>query len=80
MTFTNWDGKNNLVKIKSYSIFKTISAADTKYHFQCSSYATFSLILSLAFLLVLSPILTLVLAPILASILMLVFPLILKLH
>ena len=36
MTFTDWDGKKYLVKVKSYNIFKTISAADTKYHYLCS--------------------------------------------
>ena len=36
MTFTDWDGKKYLVKVKSYNIFKTISAVDTKYHYLCS--------------------------------------------
>ena len=36
MIFTDWDGKKYLVKVKSYNIFKTISAADTKYHYLCS--------------------------------------------
>ena len=36
MTFIDWDGKKYLVKVKSYNIFKTISAADTKYHYLCS--------------------------------------------
>ena len=36
MTFTDWDGKKYLVKVKSYDIFKTISAADTEYHYLCS--------------------------------------------
>ena len=36
MTFTDQDGKKYLVKVKSYNIFKTISAADTKYHYLCS--------------------------------------------
>ena len=36
MTFTDWDGKKYLVKVKSYNIFKRISAADTKYHYLCS--------------------------------------------
>ena len=36
MTFIDWDGKKYLVKVKSYNIFKTISAASTKYHYLCS--------------------------------------------
>ena len=36
MTFIDWDGRKYLVKVKSYNIFKTISAADTKYHYLCS--------------------------------------------
>ena len=36
MTFTDWDGKKYLVKIKSYNILKTISVADTKYHYLCT--------------------------------------------
>ena len=37
MTFTDWDGKKYLMKVKSYNIFKTISAVDTKYHYLCTS-------------------------------------------
>ena len=29
----DWDGKKYLMKVKSYNIFKTISVADSKYHF-----------------------------------------------
>ena len=39
MTFTHGDGKKYLVKAKSYNIFKTISAVDTKYHYLCSDHS-----------------------------------------
>ena len=42
MTFTDWDGKKYLVKVKSYNIFKTISVADTKYHYLCTESTYFS--------------------------------------
>ena len=40
MTFIDWNGKKYLVKIKSYNIFKTITAANTKYHYLCSGHVT----------------------------------------